>query len=93
MSQDLLLPAAYDIAWSVVALAQVALVLAALVQWFRARPTGEAGPLDLVAIVVVPVLGPLAYLLSRRGAARRRRHGTARQVAGEPGTPRGAAGR
>ena len=87
MTGALLLPAAYDVAWSLVALAQVVLVLAALVQWFRARATGEAGLLELVAVVVVPVLGPLAYLLARRGAARTRAAGRRGGGTGRGGDP------
>jgi hypothetical protein len=86
VSQPLLLPPVYDIAFSAVVLAQLALLLAALVQWFRARSTGEAGALELVAIVLVPVLGPVAYLLARRGAARRRGGGTGGDSTGALGT-------
>lgn len=56
----------YDLIWSVVALAALALTFAALFVWFRTRwdRFWEAG-LTLLVIVVVPVLGPLAFLASR----------------------------
>lgn len=65
-----LLPAGYDIAWAVLAVAGVAALFAALVVWFRDERRGGAKPLSLAVIVLLPVLGPTAYLVSRRGAAR-----------------------
>ena len=68
---DLLVPAAYDVVWSLVVVAHVVLLVAALVQWSRARaaraPQGD-GLLDVLVIVLVPVLGPAAYLIGRRRA-------------------------
>lgn len=66
---DLLMPPAYDVVWSVVVLAQLVLLGMALVRWFRARTGGGGGLLELLAIVLVPVLGPATYLLAQRGAA------------------------
>jgi hypothetical protein len=56
----------YDVIWSAGALVGLALTFAALVVWFRARweRTSEA-VLTLLVILVVPVLGPLAFLASR----------------------------
>ena len=56
----------YDLVWSVVALTVLVLTFAALVVWFRTRwdRPWEAG-LTLLAIVVVPILGPVAFLVSR----------------------------
>jgi hypothetical protein len=56
----------YDLIWSAGALVAVALTLAALVVWFRTRweRTGEA-VLTLLVIVLVPILGPAAFLASR----------------------------
>jgi len=58
----------YDLIWSIGALGVLAVTFAALFVWFRARweRSWEAG-LTLLAIVVVPVLGPLAFLASRLG--------------------------
>jgi hypothetical protein len=60
----------YDLIWSVPALAALVLTFAALLVWFKAqwgRPW-EAG-LTLLAIIVVPILGPAAFLASRGGRA------------------------
>jgi hypothetical protein len=56
----------YDLIWSAGALVAVALTLAALVVWFRTRweRTGEA-VLTLLVIVLLPILGPAAFLASR----------------------------
>ncbi|MEV0949820.1 hypothetical protein [Promicromonospora sp. NPDC050249] len=56
----------YDLIWSAGALVAVALTLAALVVWFRTRweQTWEA-VLTLLVIVLVPLLGPAAFLASR----------------------------
>lgn len=64
----------YDLIWSVLVPAAVVLTFAALFVWFRARwdRPWEAG-LALLAIIVVPILGPAAFLASRvgRGAGNR----------------------
>lgn len=56
----------YDLIWSVPALAALVLTFAALVVWFRTRwdRPWQAG-LTLLAIVVVPIIGPAAFLASR----------------------------
>ena len=70
---ELFVPAGYDVLWSVVALVQVVLLATALTVWFRARHDRGGGLLDVLVILLVPVLGPAAYLagrhLARRGAA------------------------
>ncbi|WNB84669.1 hypothetical protein [Cellulomonas sp. ATA003] len=68
------LPAAYDVAWSLVVLGHAVLLLIALVQWFRARGTPAGGVLDVLVIVLVPLIGPAAYLIGRRGTARPASH-------------------
>jgi hypothetical protein len=56
----------YDLIWSAGALVAVALTLAALVVWFRTRwEQAWEAVLTLLVIVVVPVLGPAAFLASR----------------------------
>ncbi len=62
-----LVPDAYDIAWTVMAVAALVLTGFALVLWFREHRNGWHGLLDVAVIVLVPVLGALAYLISRRG--------------------------
>lgn len=67
-----LVPAAYDVAWSGVALALLALLVVALVSLARsakALTSAQALVWTLVAIFV-PVLGPLAWLFIGRPAAR-----------------------
>jgi glucan phosphoethanolaminetransferase (alkaline phosphatase superfamily) len=56
----------YDLTWLVLVLVFLGLTFAALLVWFRTRwdRPWEAG-LTLLAIVVVPVLGPAAFLASR----------------------------
>ncbi len=64
------LPPTYDLVWSAIVIAHLALMLTALVLWFRDSRRETAGLVALVAaavIVFLPVLGPLAYLLSRTG--------------------------
>ena len=70
-TQTLLLPAAYDVVWSVLVLAQLALLAAALIQWSKTRATRGGGLVDLLVIVLLPVIGPGTYLVGRRLAARR----------------------
>ncbi|MDR7382844.1 hypothetical protein [Promicromonospora iranensis] len=57
----------YDLIWTVGALLSLGLTFAALVVWFRTRwsRTGEA-VLTLLVILVVPILGPAAFLTARR---------------------------
>jgi hypothetical protein len=56
----------YDLIWSAGALVAVGLTLAALVVWFRTgwEQAWEA-VLTLLVIILVPVLGPAAFLASR----------------------------
>lgn len=58
----------YDLIWSVGTLVGLALTFAALIVWFRTRweRTSEA-VLMLLVILVVPILGPAAFLASHRG--------------------------
>lgn len=74
---QLFVPAAYDVLWSVVVLGQVALLATALTVWFRDRhhrAVGviDGGPIDVLVILLVPVLGPAAYLIGRSWAGRAR---------------------
>ncbi|MDF2563134.1 MAG: hypothetical protein K0R99_4580 [Microbacterium sp.] len=60
-----LLPAGYDIAWSVVAALVIALTLFALIGLARSatRLTGWQGTVWAALIVLVPVIGPMAWLM------------------------------
>lgn len=69
---EVFLPAWYDIVWSGLALAYVALLAPALVLWFRARHDRGGGLVDVLIILFVPVIGPAAYLLGQQLATRGR---------------------
>lgn len=56
----------YDVSWMVLAAAALVLLLVALVRW--GRDTTTAGLLTVVwllVVLMVPLIGPAAYLLSR----------------------------
>lgn len=82
---QLLLPPAYDVLWSVLALGHVALLAAALVIWFRARHERGGGVVDLLVILILPVMGPAAYLLGHHLADRRRPRQATASSDGSPG--------
>ncbi|GAA4625909.1 hypothetical protein [Cellulomonas oligotrophica] len=67
---DLLLPATYDIVWSVVVIGSIvlALVLAivALERWRHRREDAGSAVVGALVILCVPVVGPLAYLYATR---------------------------
>lgn len=52
----------YDVVWSVAAVAAILLLGAALKQWFRSGQGGLLGLLQVAVIVLLPILGPAAYL-------------------------------
>lgn len=52
----------YDVVWSVAAVAAILLLVAALKQWFRSDQGGLLGLLQVAVIVLLPILGPAAYL-------------------------------
>lgn len=60
-----LMPAGYDVLWSVITLAHVVLLFFALRAWFRTSPATLLGVVQAVVIVFVPVLGSVAYLAAR----------------------------
>jgi len=55
-------PAAYDALWTVTVVLLVGLTVAALVVWARRRETAVHALGALALIVLVPGLGPAAYL-------------------------------
>lgn len=62
-----LVPAGYDIAFTVLALAALIALGAGLVVWFRdQRSLGEKF-VALVLMLLIPLLGPVAYVIGRRG--------------------------
>ncbi len=70
-----LVPAAYDVVWSVVALCALALALVALVRWWRRRESAAAMLLWFAVILLLPVAGPLAYLAHTSAPGGRARDG------------------
>ncbi|NHT19263.1 PLDc N-terminal domain-containing protein [Cellulomonas sp. IC4_254] len=68
----LMIPAGYDVLWTAVVLLLLGLTVAALLVWARRRESASSALAHLVLILVVPVLGPAAYLagavLDRRSA-------------------------
>lgn len=80
----LMVPATYDVLWTATTVVLVGLLLAALVVWVRTRQgSGSRALGELALIVLVPVLGPVAYLLGA-WAGRRATRRTA-IAAGVPG--------
>lgn len=75
-------PAIYDVVWSLVVVAHVVLLLLALARWSRVRASHGGGLVDVLVIVLVPVVGPAAYLWGRRGIDRPGPEGDHRRVPG-----------
>lgn len=71
---SLMVPATYDVLWTATVLLLVALTVGALLVWARRRESASNALVHLALILVVPVLGPAAYLagaaLDRRAANR-----------------------
>ena len=64
---DLFAGPQFDIAWLGVVLVVLALTVAALVVWFRTRwDRFWEGALMLIVIIVVPIVGPMLFLVARR---------------------------
>ena len=61
-----LLPSGFDVLWSLVVVLAAGLTLTALVQAFRARElSGAVAAVWVLVIILVPVLGALAWLVAR----------------------------
>lgn len=83
-----MMPATYDLLWSLALLAHLALVAAALWHFFRDRPQGLFALGAALLIIFLPLLGPGLYLLAQRGenaSQRRREH---RHTAPQAASPR-----
>jgi hypothetical protein len=67
-----LIPAGYDMAWSVIAVLVVALTITALVVLSRSakRLTSTQALIWTLVVLFVPVVGPFAWLAIGRPAAR-----------------------
>ncbi len=68
-----LIPAAYDIVWSIATVGLLVLLVAALISIGRAgRGIGSVAVLGWTLLaILLPLLGPLAWFLAGRPAARR----------------------
>jgi uncharacterized membrane protein YhaH (DUF805 family) len=72
-----LLPAGYDIAWSTVAVAFIALTIVALISLARSakRLTTTQAVVWAALVLLVPVAGPIAWLaVGRRAGAAEHEH-------------------
>ncbi len=70
-----LIPAGYDIAWSAITVLVIALAIVALISLARAarRLTATQGLLWTLVVLLVPVVGPVAWLaVGRRSTAAQR---------------------
>ncbi|GAA1655350.1 PLD nuclease N-terminal domain-containing protein [Georgenia ruanii] len=69
---DVLLPAAYDTVWSLTLVVAVVLAVVALVHLVRRKDlTSTQAALWALGVLLVPVAGPIVYLLiGRRGKVR-----------------------
>lgn len=56
----------YDALWMILAATAIALLAAALKQWFRLQLPGLLGVAHLAAIVLLPIIGPIIYLAALR---------------------------
>jgi NADH:ubiquinone oxidoreductase subunit 6 (subunit J) len=73
-SNNPLIPQAYDVVWSVVAVAMLVLFVVALVSLVRSARALGAGPTALwaVLLVLVPLIGPVVWLTAGRTSVRTR---------------------
>lgn len=73
MEGDNTIPPAYDLLWAGLAVAWVALLATALILLFKDQNTPRAALLWLLAILVFPILGSVAYLATRNRRNRQQR--------------------
>lgn len=64
---DLILPASYDIVWSIIALTMLALFIVAFIKWAKTDfGPGKSGLGWLVMMVIFPIIGAIAFLIQAR---------------------------
>lgn len=64
---DLILPAAYDIVWSGIALTMLVLFIVAFIKWTKVDfGPGKTGLGWLVVMVIFPIIGAIAFLIQAR---------------------------
>lgn len=59
------MPSAFDASLTVAVLVATALVVFALIAWFKEHRDGWQGLIEVAVILLVPVIGALAFLVSR----------------------------
>lgn len=60
------LPPAYDVLWAVISVAAIALWITGMVLLFKAKLSPLATLLWIVAMFMLPILGPVAFIAYRR---------------------------
>ena len=69
---DLILPASYDVVWSVVAVAMLVLFIVAFIKWAKTDfGPGKSGLGWLVVMVIFPIIGSIAFLIQARSMPQR----------------------
>ena len=68
-SSSPLVPAPVDALWFIGILVAAAAMVVALVAWSRNHRQGRSPFLELLVIVLLPLVGPVAYLVARRQAS------------------------
>lgn len=71
------MPAMYDVVWSVTALGGLVLLAIALVRWFGSATSGLRSVAEVAVIVLLPILGPAAYLVATWSTTKKPRSGAA----------------
>ncbi|WP_407342154.1 hypothetical protein [Pengzhenrongella phosphoraccumulans] len=66
-----LVPNGYDVVWAIVALISVVVLILALTAWSRARRGGGGSVVEVLMIVLIPIIGPAAYLIGHSKLGRR----------------------
>ncbi|MFV0634168.1 PLDc N-terminal domain-containing protein [Demequina sp.] len=67
-----LVPSSYDVLWVVLTLAALGMLIAGIVRWARVRADSQSVQLGwFLVMLVVPVIGPAAFLAASRTWDRR----------------------
>lgn len=72
--------ATYDLVWSILLVPIIVLTFLALRAWFWARQPVLLGLVQGLVIVLIPVLGPIVYLVATSEERRRKPPGTPRRA-------------
>lgn len=73
---DLILPASYDIVWFIITFAMLVLFVVAFIKWAKVDfGPGKSGLGWLVALVLLPIIGSIVFLVQARAMPRRTKVG------------------